>query len=58
MTDEQWLMKSYRAMDDRRKREALVRMDRIAATHPARPAKKLRLVVVASNSGQARALGA
>lgn len=35
---------AFRAMDGRRKQEALVRMERIAKTHPGRAAPVLRLV--------------
>lgn len=44
MTDEQKLLSSFRAMDDRAKQESLVRMDRIARQHPAKRAVVLRLV--------------
>ena len=34
----------FAAMDDRRQQEAIVRMARIAATHPRRAAPALRLI--------------
>lgn len=42
--DEKSILDAFRAMDDRRKWEALVRMDRIASTHPGRAGPLLRLV--------------
>lgn len=44
MTDEQKILNAYRAMDLRRKQEAVVRMQRIAKTYPEKPVLKLRLV--------------
>lgn len=41
---EQRVLRSFRAMDERRKQEAVVRMERIAKTHPARAPVLLRLV--------------
>jgi hypothetical protein len=42
--DEKSILDAFRAMDDRRKWEALERMDRIARTHPGRIGPRLRLV--------------
>jgi hypothetical protein len=42
--DEKSILDAFRAMDDRRKWEALERMDRIARTHPGRVGSRLRLV--------------
>jgi hypothetical protein len=42
--DEKSILDAFRTMDDRRKREALDRMDRIAHTHPGRAGPRLRLV--------------
>jgi hypothetical protein len=42
--DEKSILDAFRAMDDRRKREALDRMDRIARTHAGRAGARLRLV--------------
>jgi hypothetical protein len=42
--DEKSILEAFRAMDDRRKWEALERMDRIARTHPGRVGPRLRLV--------------
>jgi hypothetical protein len=38
------ILVAFRAMDERRKREALERMDRIARTHPGHIGPRLRLV--------------
>ena len=48
MTDEQKILNSFRAMDDRRKREAVARMERISKTHPDKQPAKLRLVAGSS----------
>jgi hypothetical protein len=42
--DEMAVLASFRAMDDRRKREAPIRMERIACTHPGRAGPRLRLI--------------
>lgn len=42
--DEMCILSAFRAMDDRRKREALIRMERIARTHPGRAGPRLRLI--------------
>ena len=59
MDDEQKILNSFRAMDKRRKQEAVIRMDRIAKTHPdhARPSAKLRLVGGGAGDSGARSLG-
>jgi hypothetical protein len=39
-------LSAFRTMENRRKEEAVVRMQRIAKTHPGRAASRLRLVSV------------
>lgn len=47
--DEKSILDAFRAMDNRRKWEALVRMERIATTYPHRAVPRLRLVAGAAN---------
>lgn len=46
--DEMLVLEAFRAMDDRAKRDAVIRMNRIANTHPGRPTPRLCLVHASS----------
>jgi hypothetical protein len=47
--DEKSILEAFRAMDERRKWEALTRMERIAGTHPLCVAPRLRLISGSAN---------
>jgi hypothetical protein len=47
--DEMSILEAFRAMDNRRKWEALMRMERIAGTHPLRVGPRLRLISGSAN---------
>jgi hypothetical protein len=47
--DEMSILDAFRAMDERRKWEALTRMERIAGTHPLRVGPRLRLISGSAN---------